>query len=223
MKIVDGGILHLSEKENFPKITPRRKFIRVGKARDLKFWILTLNTVAGITRVWKLFSPNGKQQRKWTQQIQESSNMAGSRIWRNWWNLDTVKFYPGRWTFRVFHDNEPAFTIPVDVIAEGGTPIPNRAPNPPEAVLIPSSPKPSDVVACRVSFYTEAPDPDIDLPRYRYKWSLDGKVLRDATTAAHLDYFPADTAPTEAKLTCEVYRSDGILLSKAAVLTVYYR
>ncbi len=52
-------------------------------------------------------------------------------------------------------------------------------------------------------------DPDYDIVRYHYVWTVDGLVMRDVTTAAHSDAFPRRTAPRGSLVTCTVTPSDG--------------
>jgi hypothetical protein len=62
----------------------------------------------------------------------------------------------------------------------------NRSPNPITVSLtVP------DVALCVVSTSLVTRDPDYDIVRYRYRWSMGGKVLRSVTSAALSDVLHA--------------------------------
>ena len=53
--------------------------------------------------------------------------------------------------------------------------------------LRPASPTARDVVECVVSTSLVAEDPDYDIVRYRYRWIVDGKLVRAVQSAALSD------------------------------------
>jgi serine protease len=59
-------------------------------------------------------------------------------------------------------------------------------------------------------------DPDYDILRYRYRWSVNGTVVRDVTTAALSDALRKGMTNAGNSVTCTVTPSDGVLSGAAA-------
>jgi hypothetical protein len=59
-------------------------------------------------------------------------------------------------------------------------------------------------------------DPDYDVVRYGYQWTVNGATVRTVTSAAQTDALPRQYATAGAKLSCSVTVSDGRLQSPAA-------
>jgi hypothetical protein len=56
--------------------------------------------------------------------------------------------------------------------------------------LEPAAPGPDDVLFCRVAGSLTLDDPDYDVLRYEYVWTVDDVVVRQVTTAALSDALP---------------------------------
>ena len=63
----------------------------------------------------------------------------------------------------------------------------NRPPNAIEVELVPPVPSPASVVQCRVRTSLVTEDPDYDIVRYRYRWTVGGRLVRSVTSAALSD------------------------------------
>ncbi len=81
-------------------------------------------------------------------------------------------------------------TAPFDVVASAPE-IVNHAPLGVSVSLDPPNPVEADVPFCRVAptvLYRR--DPDYDVVRYRYRWIVNGSVVRDLQSAALSDALP---------------------------------
>jgi hypothetical protein len=66
-----------------------------------------------------------------------------------------------------------------------------------------------DVVQCRVSTSLVTEDPDYDIVRYRYRWTVDGKLVRGVQSAALSDVLRKGLAVPGKVVRCSVTSSDG--------------
>jgi hypothetical protein len=62
-------------------------------------------------------------------------------------------------------------------------------------------------------------DPDYDIVRYRYRWTVGGRVLRQVTSAALSDALAKGRARPGETVSCEVTPSDGRRAGAAAFAT----
>jgi len=151
-------------------------------------------------------------------------NWGNAELWRthkNWfaWDLQWMGPVVGTWRLVFELDGQVMIDTPFEVVASVDPQF-NRPPAPITASFDPPAPESSDVVFCRVGTTTAAEDPDWDIVRYRYLWSVDGSVVRDVTTAAHSDAIPRNSAPAGALLTCTVTPSDGTANGAAGTISV---
>ena len=84
---------------------------------------------------------------------------------------------------------------------------------------MPAAPRAGEVVLCRVTTSLVAEDPDYDLVRYRYRWTVGGRIVRDRTSAALSDAIPRSTARPGDTIGCSVVPSDGRLRGPAVSAT----
>jgi Peptidase family M23 len=114
----------------------------------------------------------------------------------------------GRWRLVVDVDGRTVADAPFRVVARPRD-VPNRPPNPIGVELVPSAPSPATVVQCRVRTSLVTEDPDYDIVRYRYRWTVGGKLVRSVTSAALSDVLREGTATTGKIVRCAVMPSDG--------------
>jgi Peptidase family M23 len=116
----------------------------------------------------------------------------------------------GRWRFVVDLGGRTVADAPFDVVREPRD-VRNRPPNAIGAELVPPAPTSSDVVqfCVRTSLVTE--DPDYDIVRYRYRWTVGERIVRAVTSAALSDVLREGAAATGKELRCTVVPSDGRL------------
>ena len=83
-------------------------------------------------------------------------------------------------------DGKTLSDTPIDVVAAAAE-VRNRPPHAISVAVRPASPTAQDVVECLVSTSLVAEDPDYDIVRYRYRWTVDGKLVRAVQSAALSD------------------------------------
>lgn len=114
----------------------------------------------------------------------------------------------GRWRIVVQLGAQTLANAPLDVVATARA-VRNRPPNAVSATLVPAEPTAKDVVQCRVTTSLVTEDPDFDIVRYRYRWMVDGKVVRAVQSAALSDVLRRGLAGAGKKVRCSVTPSDG--------------
>lgn len=83
----------------------------------------------------------------------------------------------GRWRIVVELDGKTLSDTPIDVVSTAAG-VRNRPPQAISAAVRPASPTAQDVVECLVSTSLAEEDPDYDIVRFRYRWTIDGKLVR---------------------------------------------
>lgn len=114
----------------------------------------------------------------------------------------------GTWHVDVKFNGQLMVHAPVEVVPviDPGF---NRPPEPITVSFEPAAPEANDVVLCRVGTSLTVDDLDYDVLSYRYVWTIDGRIVRDVTTAAHSDMLRRSVASPGQTLVCEVTPSDG--------------
>ena len=92
----------------------------------------------------------------------------------------------GRWQVVVDLDGKTLSDSSIDVVTTAAG-VENRPPHAISAALRPASPTAHDVVECLVSTSLVVEDPDYDIVHYRYRWTVDGKLVRAVQSAALSD------------------------------------
>jgi hypothetical protein len=114
----------------------------------------------------------------------------------------------GPWRFLFDVDGGTVIDAPFTVVASTAE-IVNRPPNPAAAVLDPPQPSAGEVLKCRVVGDLYRRDPDYDLVSYRYRWTVNGAVVRDVTSAGMADALRRDLVRDGDTIECAVTPSDG--------------
>jgi len=122
---------------------------------------------------------------------------------------DRISLKPvGRWRLVVDVDGSTVADAPFRVVARLRD-IRNRPPNAIGVELVPPAPSPADAVQCRVRTSLVTEDPDYDIVRYRYRWTVGGRLVRSVTSAALSDVLREGTAAAGKVVRCSVTPSDG--------------
>ena len=137
----------------------------------------------------------------------------GRGFW--WFPLEVRLDRVARWRLVVDLDGNVLADVRFDVVAKT-VQIRNRAPRAVSVELVSASPSPSRPVQClvRTSLVTE--DPDFEIVRYRYRWTVDGKLVRAVQSAALSDVLRKGLAGAGKRVRCSVTPSDGRLAGPTA-------
>jgi len=139
-----------------------------------------------------------------------------------WYPLQARLARVGRWhLFVSFHEKALAYA-PFDVVATKAE-VRNRAPRPVSIELSPAVPSPDGVVQCLVSTSLVTQDPDYDIVRYRYRWTVGGKLVRAVQSAALSDVLRKGAAKAGQQVRCTVTPSDGRRFGPTAAVTATSR
>lgn len=180
-------------------------------------WILVANLPAGSNWFIRWVRPNGTLD----YQSDTFPFNNGAFYRRSWWTFNWYIFgmtdTPGTWRIQVFINGQQMSDAPVEVIP---SPDPgfNRPPAPITLSMEPAHPKASNVIVCRVNTSLTLDDPDFDLVRYTYEWSIEGVPARTVTSAGQSDVLARDSALQGQEVACRVTASDGAL--NAAPVTI---
>jgi hypothetical protein len=136
-----------------------------------------------------------------------------------YWNFLVNLNVTGTWRLLLDINNQALVDTPFQVVSSQSQ-IVNRAPSSITLSLDPAAPKASDVIFCRVQTSPILEDPDYDTIRYRYRWSVNGTVVRDVTTAALSDALRKGLTSAGNSVTCAVTPSDSVLSGPAASSSV---
>lgn len=136
-----------------------------------------------------------------------------------WWFPHRLALnHVGKWRIEVTLGGTMLVDRPFTVVARAGQ-VRNRAPHGIGAELVPVSPSPGGVVECRVTTVLAAEDPDFDIVRYRYRWFVDGKLVRAVQSAALSDVLRKGLARPGKSVRCVVTPSDGRLAGPTTTAT----
>jgi hypothetical protein len=175
------------------------------------FWLLVHNMPANSTWRVKILNPSSVA-------VSDSTGAATTGFARDtwWWWSRNVNFnVTGTWRIQVSFSGTQVVDAPLVVTNSPA----NRAPSAATVAITPAAPTVSDVLICRVTNWTVIDDPDYDVVRYHYVWTVNGSTARDVVTAALSDVFPHQTAPAGATVQCTVTPSDGNLSAAPATAT----
>jgi hypothetical protein len=120
----------------------------------------------------------------------------------------------GTWHIQLYINEQHLIDAPFEVVASPAQ-IVNRPPSAIVAAFDPPRPATSDTLFCRLVAPPVIGDPDYDLVRYRYQWSVNSRVVRDVVTAAHADAIPSGAVQIGDTVECLVTPSDGKLSGPA--------
>ena len=116
----------------------------------------------------------------------------------------------GRWRLRIEAGETVLADASLTVVASPSQ-IRNRRPNPVTLQLLPEDPTAEDVLQCRVITSVVTEDPDYDIVRYRYRWTIDRWTVRTVTSAALSDVLRRGLVAGPDRVGCSVTVSDGRL------------
>ena len=125
---------------------------------------------------------------------------------------------PGTWRLRYLLGGRLLADAPLTVVAQP-SPARNRAPSAVGVSLVPAAPHAHEPAECVVATPLVARDPDYDIVRYRYRWTVAGRVVRSVWSAALSDELARDAAKPGQRISCAVTPSDGKLSARPAAVS----
>ena len=147
------------------------------------------------------------------------ANPALLRTLFSWGSFDLEPALTGEWRVEIAFNGATMVVAPFVVVASPSE-IVNRAPNAIGASIKPARLTSDDVPRCEVETSLLFEDPDYDVMRYRYEWSVGGHVVRQVTSAGLMDALPRDAARAGDRVVCRVTPSDGLLDGPTATAQV---
>ncbi len=203
-----------------PEMMPRTGHLAFAE-RPHWFWLFANALPANSTWRVRYIRPNGSQAFD-----SGTGTFGGNPFYRtSWWywyfTINDMGTTAGTWRIRLDINGATVVDAPVEV-----RPTRDPAFNRPPAALAglrfdPPSPDPADVVFCRIDTSLLYDDPDYDIVRYTYVWTLDGVEVRRVTSAAHADAIPANSAAPGDTLRCVVTPTDARGAAAASSFITY--
>lgn len=185
------------------------------------YWVQGRNLPAGSTWRVRFRNPQGA--------IETDSGTRpfgfSTQDLRWWWafwryDIDAMRFNPGAWRFELSINGQVVVDAEVNAFFDE-QPSFNRAPAPVSVAFDPPNPEQGETVFCVVTTDLVHDDPDFDVVRYRYRWTVNGQTVRDVVTAAHSDALASDQVTGDALVRCVVTPSDGSLNAPSASASAF--
>lgn len=176
----------------------------------VRVWFYGTNLPAGSTWTVRFKRPNGSLV---PGAVPQSFNNAFWRWFSWWWSYDVPEMHSitGTWHVLVYINEVLMVEAPLEVRTERTADF-NRPPEEIELAFDPPSPLTGFPLACIVKTSRTLDDPDFDLVRYQYEWTVEGAVVRSITTAGQTDVLSANHFQKDDLIGCTVAPSDGELL-----------
>lgn len=199
-------------RENPPSTFPPNATPTTGQfaTTDTLLWYVTQISYLppGSTLRHRIFRPNGSVYGDWTATFGNTTPIWWSP-WYYWTWTNPGGFFPvGTWSIKLDLNGVNVLTAPFEVVSSINPSL-NRPPKPIAVQLVPSAPTVNDPITCVVTSSLVADDLDYDLVRYRYRWKVGSKIVRDVVSAARSDVIPHHTALDGESIVCEVTPNDG--------------
>lgn len=162
------------------------------------------NLPGGSTWRLRLTHPNGAT-------VFDSSGSWGNQVlYRLGWGAFWIdgNYTPGVWRMRLDVNGAKAVDAPFTVVTSTSQ-IVNHRPNPVTVRLLPTAPATGQIMTCQVNTPLLYRDPDYDIVRYRYEWTVNNKIVRSLTSAALSDVLAKGKVKNGDKVKCRVTPLDG--------------
>jgi murein DD-endopeptidase MepM/ murein hydrolase activator NlpD len=188
-----------------------------GSSHNVALWIELGCMPANSTWSIRYLRPNG------TAVITSGPNAFNNPFYReSWWwfryfvNLDTS----GVWKVELSINGKVLVSAPFTVVSNVQQVV-NQPPSGITLAFDPPSPKPSDVLFCRITSPPVPGDPDYDVVRYHYVWTVNGQTVRDVVSAGRADAIPHDSGVAGNTVQCTVTPSDGQLSGPSSFVQAF--
>jgi len=126
-----------------------------------------------------------------------------------WSTIDAPFNQVGTWMLSVYVNNDKVADLPFNIVASSAQLV-NHAPRMATAAIEPADLRAGGVAVCRATGDLFL-DPDYDIVRYHYVWTVDGVTVRDVTTAARSDALARNYVRGGSVVGCSITTSDATL------------
>ncbi len=180
--------------------------------QNLYFWFQAANMPAMTTFRTVFKRPNGTI--AYDSGSQPVSNAVAYRsAWFWFWYpipifIPDVATTPGTWRLNFYLAGQQVVDAAFEVVTTIN-PSFNRSPEDIFVSFDPFTPNADQVIICRVTAPRPVADKDFDVVRFRYEWKVNGGIVRDITSAGHMDALPRSTAKAGDTLSVTVTPNDG--------------
>jgi hypothetical protein len=190
--------------------TPRASMFVAGEQR-ISMRLDYRNLPGGSTWRLRAIDPDG------VTVVDSSGSWENPVLYRTGWGAFFIQrnFTPGVWHYRVDVNGTKAVDALLTVVSSASQ-IANRPPNPIIVRLLPALPATSQIMTCQVRSALLFRDPDFDIVRYRYQWTVNGRIVRTVTSAALTDVLAKGKTKTGDRVACRVTPSDDRLAGVSA-------
>ncbi|MEM7165193.1 MAG: M23 family metallopeptidase [Planctomycetota bacterium] len=174
----------------------------------LTLWFLAANIGVDPPFTLRVRRPNGTVAGIYTGNLSTPAQLFS---W-HWLAFDVPEMHTllGNWRIQLLFGTDLWIDSFVEVVPAHG-PVYNDPPNAVTLLFEPAAPVSSDALQCKVGTNVLDDDPDFDIVRYNYVWSVDGVVVRDVTHAALADVLAQGQLVAANSVACTVTPSDGTL------------
>jgi hypothetical protein len=142
-----------------------------------------------------------------------------AQYWFYTYYIYEMRTIAGTWKIRFDINGVEAITAPIEV-KPAAVPGFNRPPAAVTAAFDPPAPVAGAALFARVGGSLTLDDPDYDLVRYQYVWTVNGQVVRRNTFAGRADALPATLVTPGATIECRVTPNDGHVNGSTAIASI---
>lgn len=214
LKVFEAGVTerNLDSLPWLPFELPRSGQIALGEPRAC-LWIQASAMPPFTTWNARILRPNGSIAANSSGNFGNTQTYTSS-WWYWWWPTSIFAGQTGVWRYQLTMNGQLHVDAPFEVVAVRD-PAFNRPPAPvtthliTAGAVIPRDPDPDDVIFCEIDADLIHDDPDYDVVRFEYVWTVDDIEIRRLISAAHSDAIPAGAAEVGQMVRCVVTPSDG--------------
>ncbi len=189
-----------------PYSYPRHSHVALTDAR-LSAWVLMLNVPENAPACTMLRRPDGSLALQSPMILMREPASRLTTLHAEW-PIEMLESTPGVWRVQWVVDGAFRADVPFSVLPEHD-PSFNRPPSPVTVSLSPAIPTGVEPIVCSVNTDPLFDDPDYDVVRYRYVWSVDGQEVRRVTSYASSDTLASGSASSLQTVRCVVTPMDA--------------
>lgn len=216
------SIVHMGTVPGWPFESPRTGQFAITD-NDHWLWINVHNLPANSTYRLRYVRPNGQVEFQ-SSTFPLNNPEFYTRAWYWFWGFYIPDMHSaggvGTWRIQLDLNGVQALDAPVEVRPQRSADF-NRPPAALESLEFdPPAPAAGDAIFCRIGTSLLYDDPDYDIVRYEYRWTVNGQVVRVVTSAGHADAIPANSGAPGAVVSCTVTPSDGRVSGPPSAVSV---